>query len=159
MQVQGRRDWSSDILTIDGEIWQSILEQVPLVSISPTQRLSQLFVIHRVHRNPLKLFKWHCREVPDCPRCGDSIADHLHMFWTCRKLVIYWNTIISVINQAFQVSLQNDSLTCVLGFLDEELFTPHVRKAITRLLYLARNCILLKWIAPSLLSLRSGAPK
>lgn len=72
-------------------------------------------------------------------RCGGTLADHLHMFWRPQT----WNKIILIINRAFQVSLNNDPLTCTLGFLNEELLTPHAQTAISCLLYVAP-----KWIAP-----------
>lgn len=80
----------------------------------------------------------------DCPRCGGSPADHLHIVWKCSKLIHYWQGIIDTNNQAFQSLLHNDLLTCALGFLDEELFTPQAQTSISRLLFLARKCILLK---------------
>lgn len=96
-------------------------------TISPTQRVSQLFVIHRVYRMPHKLYKWHCTEIPDCFRCGDSPADHLHMFWKCPKLVHYWNRIINVIHFKWLYII----ILCISVFLDEELYTPYARPAIS----------------------------
>lgn len=52
----GRRGWDKDLGDMSDDIWQSILEQVPSVSVSPQQSLSQLFIIHSVYRTPLKLF-------------------------------------------------------------------------------------------------------
>lgn len=67
---------------------------------------------------------------------------------SCLVIKVNANKIILVINQAFQVSLQNYPLTCILGFLDEELFIPHAQTVLSRLLYLAHKFILLNWIAP-----------
>lgn len=43
------------------------------------------------------------------------------------------------------MNLNIDPVTCILDYRDQELYTPRVR---TALLFLARKCVLLKWIAP-----------
>lgn len=54
----GRRDWEKNLGALPDEIWEDISEQVPMVSVSPQQSLSLLFIIHRACRTPLKLYKW-----------------------------------------------------------------------------------------------------
>lgn len=127
-----------------GEIWQSVLEQVGVHLPLPTL----IATLHRLHCTPQTLHKWPSRDSSECPRCVDLEDDHIHMFWNCPKLVQYWSKIIIIINLTFKVHLNNDPLTCILGYLDEELFMPGVRTALTRLLFLAHKCVLLKWIAP-----------
>lgn len=122
-----------------------MLEQVLLVCISPTQ----LFVMHRAYRTPYKLHQWHRRKSPDCPRWGGSPADLMHVLWRCPILVHYWHCVISIIDMTFQTALQHDPLNCILGFLDEELYTPQAQTTISRLLFLAHKSIMLKWLSPT----------
>lgn len=67
--------------------------------------------------------------------------------WRCPKLFRYWHLIIDTINKTFQVNLNNNPWTCALGFLDEKVFTPQTRSAITSLLFLAHKCIVSKWLS------------
>lgn len=57
IHLPGRIGREKDIGEIDDETWQAILDQVQLVSISPTQRLSQLFVLHRSYRTSIQLHR------------------------------------------------------------------------------------------------------
>lgn len=145
----GRRGWELDIGDISDETWQKILERVPLASLSPAQCLTQLFIIYRVYRTPVKLFKWGRRDSPYCPRCQKSPADLLHMLWNCPKLAKYWREVVNTINDTFKTYIHKDPKTCLLGYLDEELMPHEILIPVSRLLFLARKLIALRWIYPS----------
>lgn len=66
----GRRGWEKDLGALPDEIWEDTLKQVPMVSVSAQQSLSQLFIIHRVYRTPLKLYKWGRHDTLNCLRCS-----------------------------------------------------------------------------------------
>lgn len=53
-RIKSRAGWERDVGTITKEQWDKILEQGALVSISPSQRVSHLFLIHRVYNTPQK---------------------------------------------------------------------------------------------------------
>lgn len=116
-----------------------------MVFLSLTQRLSQLFVIHRSYGTPIQLHRWNRKEDSDC---HNASADLLHFLWRCPKLVHHWHLIIDTINRAFQVNLIKDPLMCALGFLDEEVFPPTVRIPLSILLFLSRKCIASKCLSP-----------
>lgn len=69
------------------------------------------------------------------------------MLWRCPKLVRYWNSVITIINTVYQVQLPLDPLICLLGSLDEELYSHPVYIALIRLLYLARKLIVRYWLS------------
>lgn len=74
-----RRGWEKDLGSIDGELWDLCMASAPLVSVSASQRLSHLDLLHRVYRTPTRLHKWGLRETPLCQkRCGQH-GDLLHM--------------------------------------------------------------------------------
>lgn len=59
----GRKGWELDLGVILEEECQNILKRAPMVSLSSTQCLSQLFIIYRTYRTPVKLYKWRRRET------------------------------------------------------------------------------------------------
>lgn len=84
-----RQRWEEDIGRIDWDSWDLCLMNAPLVSISASQKLSHLYLLHRAYRTPLQLYKWGIRDSPLCPKCERDHGDLLHMVWKCPKLFRY----------------------------------------------------------------------
>lgn len=147
MSLKCRTSWGEDIGHITDEEWSAIMETVPKVSLSSSQKLTQLFIIHRTYRTPYKLYKWNRRDEPFCPRCKIDNGTLIHMLWKCPKLQRYWSEIISSINKIWNLTFVVDPKLCLLGWLDEELYTPHTYRAITRMLFIARKLIAKKWLS------------
>lgn len=136
-----REGWEREVSPIDSEQWDHILGVGPLVSVSAAQRLSHLFILHRVYHTTVQLHKWGRRDTPICLKCQAHTGDLIHMLSRCPKLVRYWNRIVNKINKIYQVQLVVDPLMCLLGRLTEELYPLSVYITLTRLLYLARKLI------------------
>ena len=117
-----------------------------MVSIAPAQRLSHLFLLHRMYYTPQKLFKLGWRQNNECPRCGAK-GDFLHMVWRCPKLYSYWVEITERINRVFGSSLDPVALTCLLGCMEDNQVPPGNLEAILRCLFQARKIIAQKWQA------------
>lgn len=67
--------WVKDEGDIDGDQWNKALESVWLHSFNVTRRLSQLYIILRVHRTPIKLFTLWLHLDPLCVRCNRDNED------------------------------------------------------------------------------------
>lgn len=93
------------------------------------------------------LLKGKSRESPLCPRCLVDTGTLVHMLWKCPKLHRYWAEVISTINSIWNLRLTTDPKLCLLGWLDEEQYTPHTYIAILRTLFLARKLIARKWLS------------
>lgn len=143
-----RRGWEEDIGNIDGETWNLCLSSAPLVSVSASQKLSHLYLLHRVYRTPARLHKWGIRETPLCPKCEGAHGDLLHMIWRCPKLFRYWKEVLDMISQVYMFNIPREPVVCLLGALDEEALTPSAHTAVLRLLYIARKLIAQLWITP-----------
>ncbi|XP_073455487.1 cysteine protease ATG4A isoform X2 [Aquarana catesbeiana] len=50
--------WQKDLIDLNEDEWTRAMEILPEVSISPSQQLTQLFILHRTHYTPQKLFVW-----------------------------------------------------------------------------------------------------
>lgn len=116
------------------------------MSVSAAQRLSHLFILHRVYRTPVQLYHWGSRDTPICPKCQIHQGDFIHMLWKWPKLVRYWNRVIAIINLIYQVQLTVDPLVCLLGGLEDSYSLP-IHIALIRLLYLARKLIARYWLS------------
>ena len=143
-----RRGWERDLGPIDGETWELCLTSAPLVSVSASQRLSHLYLLHRVYRTPARLHKWGFRDTPLCPKCTAQNGDQLHMMWKCPKLFRYWKFVLDTIAQVFQIPVLTDPMVCLLGALELPDLSPNGHTAVLRLLYLARKEIAKLWITP-----------
>lgn len=84
-----RQGWEGDIGAIDGEKWDLCLSSAPLVSVSASQKLLHLYMLHRAYRTPVRLHKWGFRDTPLCPKCEGDHSYLIHMLWKCPKLFRY----------------------------------------------------------------------
>lgn len=56
----------------------------------------------------------------------------------------------TTINGAYRTHIYLDPKTCLLGYLNEELFPKETLKPVDRLLFITRKLITIKWLSPSL---------
>lgn len=144
--VPARRGWERDLGALDGETWDLCLSSARMVSVSASQRVSHLMLLHRAYRTPLQLFHWGRRDSPLCPKCNRDQGTLLHMMWKCPKLFRYWTDVIGTISSTFGIRLPRDPVICLLGALDEDSVTPSTQTAVIRALYAARKLIAQYWI-------------
>lgn len=71
--------WERDVGDIPEEQWEEALESVRLCSLNVTQRLSQLYIILRVHHTPLKRHNMGLRPNCICARRGREMGDLIHL--------------------------------------------------------------------------------
>lgn len=141
-----RKGWEKDIGAIDGETWELFLSSAPMVSVSTSQKLSPIYLLHRFYRTPVQLHRWGELRIPLCPKCEHDHGDLIHMIWRCPKLVSYWTEVLDTISQVYMFRIPRTPLVCLLGALGKESLTPQAHTAILRLLYTARKLIAQYWI-------------
>lgn len=88
---------------------------------------------------------WHRRDTPLCPQCEVENGTLIHTLWRWPKLTRYWAEVVAAVNRIWNLSLKIDPKLCLLGWLDEELYTSHF--AITGVLFIARKLIAQKWLS------------
>lgn len=90
-QAKSLLHWQKDRIDLDEDEWTRAMEiLLAVVSISPCQQLTQLFILHRTHYTLQKLFAWGKYTSPLCQRCSVSNGSLIHMLWRCPKLHRYW---------------------------------------------------------------------
>lgn len=56
--------WENDVGTFEEEQWEEVLQAVKMSSLNVAQRLSQLYIVLRVHYTPARLFKMGGAQTP-----------------------------------------------------------------------------------------------
>lgn len=110
-----RRGWEKHLGDITNEQWKHILEIGPLSTLSPSQTVSYLMLLHRVYKTPQKLLLYGWRSDAKCPRCSHPKGDLVHMMWRCPKLNRYWSKVIGKINKVFGIILAVNPKICLFG--------------------------------------------
>ena len=54
-------------------------------------------------------------------RCGNSLADHFHIFWDCAVIWLYWLGIVAVLKLIFGLEIIQDFSTIYLGKIPSKL--------------------------------------
>ena len=137
--------WETDLGPIEGEVWEEALLAVNACSLNVSQRVSQLYILLRVHYTPVKLFRMGRAPDPLCGRCRAAQGDLVHLLWRCPKLHRYWSEVLATLNSVFQTSVPLDPLCCLLGVLEGSIAEETTRVAFARALFQARKLILIHW--------------
>ena len=139
--------WERDVGTFEEDQWEGALQAVQGCSLNTAQRLSQLFILMRVHYTPARLFRMGLGEDDICPRCARDRGDLIHLMWRCPKLHLYWSGVLDTLTTVFSATISRDPKVCVLGVLDDIQLEDNPRQAIGRALFQARKLILHHWKA------------
>lgn len=52
---------------------------------------------------------------PNCVRCNQSPANHVHMFWCCPSLVGFWKDIFNTLSELSGTEIEPDPFTALFG--------------------------------------------
>ena len=110
--------WERDVGAFEEEQWEEALQAVPLCSLNVAQRVSQLYILLRVHYTPARLARMGVRADADCTRCSRDHGDLIHLLWRCPKLHLYWSQVLDTLTRVFQTTIPADPKHCLLGILD-----------------------------------------
>lgn len=123
-------NWECDVGAFEEEQGEEALQAVQMCSLNVTQRLSQLYILLRAPLTPARLFKMGVREDSICARCTRDHGDPIYLLWRCPKLHLYWGKVLDTLNRVFQVTVQRDPKSCILGILDDILVEDATKQAI-----------------------------
>ncbi len=141
-----KQTWEQDLgIDISEDQWKNILSLTHTSSICARHALIQCKVLHRVHFTNAKLAKIFPNRSDACNRCKQSPADHLHMFWSCPRLMDYWSDIFRTLSQALNTTIAPNALTVLFGLPPVSVVPSTAQCVIAFTTLLARCAILLKW--------------
>lgn len=142
-----RCGWEEDLGDISGEKREVCLQSIPVISVSPSDKLSHLFLLHTAYHTTIQLHHWGRRDSPICPKCCREEGSLIHLMWHYPKLFRYWNYVTEAIATVYKVKVPLDPIICLLGAVDEEIYIPPVNIAVLRLLYIARKQVARFWLS------------
>ena len=83
----------------------------------------------------------------DCWRsCGETLANHFHIFWSCPSVVPFWRSVHSVLEAVIGVPIQFDFKTMYLADLEELHLTKKDQYLLRVLLVTSKKAITKKWL-------------
>lgn len=74
-----RRGWELDLGDIIEEMWKLCLQNVPAISVSPSHKLLQLFLLHRAYQTTKQLYRWGRRDSPIRTKCSIEEGTLIHL--------------------------------------------------------------------------------
>lgn len=135
--MKAATQWEADLGPIGGEQWEEALQAVNTCSLNVSQKISQLYILLRVHCTPVKLSKMGKTPNLMCGKCRAVPGDLIHHLWRCPKLHRYWTEVLATLNQVFQTNVPLDPLGCLLGVLEGAILEEVTRMAFARALFQA----------------------
>lgn len=105
----------------------------------------QCKILHRCFWTNQKMAKIFPDVNPNCNRCGATPANHIHMFWSCTKLIPFWQNIFTLISSVIGKSVQPCPLLGVFGTSHKIGLSKTESDCIAFITLLARRIILFKW--------------
>uniref|UniRef100_A0A803K2L7 Reverse transcriptase domain-containing protein n=1 Tax=Xenopus tropicalis TaxID=8364 RepID=A0A803K2L7_XENTR len=141
--------WKRDFPEIDDDDWDEATDRAYDYLVSTRDRLIQFKIIHRLHLTPLRLHHMNRRNPPQCPKCNAPEANYIHLLWKCQSIQSYWAQVTTYIGEKTSLPNLLTPKVCLLGVIDDLTPTAHMRTLYRSLLFYARKCILLHWMAQS----------
>ena len=141
--------WENDL---DGQFieddWHEAIASVKNTFVCNRMRETQYKILHRSHITPSILNKMDNRVSPLCIKCNRSNGTYIHYFWECYMIKRFWNNIARELSTIFSVKVRKDPGLFILGLPSKTLSLSRTDfKLCDKLLFLARRCILGRWIS------------
>lgn len=158
--VPCRQRWETEIDVTLGDIWDQILQNVHLASISPTHRVAQLLILYRAYLASELLHRVGRRENSEYVRCAQSHVSFMCFFWRCLlELFQYWQKILDMLNSVYDTMLTPNLVLCLLSYVNSNSLDCDQRVAIMRSLFIACKLLPPIGFCPALLPLGTGFSK
>lgn len=118
--TKSKQQWESELdLLFSEETWQDIINKIHSTSICLRHTIIQFKVVHRLHWTKQKLAKFSPNINSLCDRCRVEIANHTQMFWSCSKLVHFWQLIFNFLSEVLNFSIDPSPILAIFGLTTE----------------------------------------
>ena len=132
-------------IDISAEEWERICEHQWKMTSSPTWREFSWKNLSRFFCTPAQ--KRHFTNQSDCWRlCGETLANHFHVFWSCPSVVPFWRSVHSVLEEVFGVDIPFDFNTMYFVDLKNLQLRKRDEYLMRVLLVASKKAITKKWL-------------
>lgn len=138
---RAKNRWEEDIGPIEDSDWEEALENVKKSSPTLSDRLTQLYIIHKAYLTPTQLVKFSRDQDPNCPGCLANPCSFVHLIWECPNIQHYWTQVIKFLHDHMGSPLQLDPKTCLLGILPDADTEKYLATFLYETLFCARKAI------------------
>lgn len=138
--------WVGDVGEMEDEEWEEALDACKKVSHKLSDRLTQLFILHRTYLTPTRLAKFKLNHSPLCPRCASPQGTFFHLLWLCPIIHNYWAQIVKFIHDNMGSPLTLCPKQCLLGVFPDPESDKFHHIFLQETLFLARVLIAQKWL-------------
>lgn len=139
--------WERDVGTIEDEAWEEALETCKNVSPKLSDRLSQIYILHRAYLTPLRIARYKRNPPTTCPMCNITTGTFFHVIWSCSKIQEYWKQIVTFLHDVMGSPLALDPKVCILG-ISPDAIEKFTKTFLQETLFSARKIIARKWMRP-----------
>lgn len=137
--------WEREVGPIEDEEWGEALESCKAVSPKLSDRLSQLYILHRAYLAPLRAARYKRTQPTTCQMCGRETGTFFHLIWTCPKIQGLWEQIVTFLHDTMGSPLALDPKQCLLGIIPDTI-DKYTKTFLHETLLPARKVIAKKWI-------------
>lgn len=138
--------WEEDVGPIDDSDWEDILENVKKTSPKISERLTQLYIIHKSYLTPARISKFSPHQNPNCPKCSNNPCSFFHLLWQCPEIQSYWAQIIKFLHDHMGSPVQLDPRPCLLGLFPDTITDRSLLTFLSESLFGARKLIAKYWL-------------
>lgn len=143
--------WESELqLNFSESFWEGAIGVVNSSSSCARLSLIQFKIFHRLHYSKEKLSKLYPDKIDGkCNRCSQTPCNLTHMFWSCPKLIKFWQLFFKTISDVLNINITPTPHIAIFGKPPDELRTTNIQNNVIAFASLtARKRILLLWKSP-----------
>ena len=114
-----RPRWEREVGLLEDEEWSEALDACKTVSPKLSDRLTQLYVVHRAYLTPLRIARFRQQSSTSCTMCNQATGTFFHLLWACSVLQGLWKQIVDCLHDGTGSPLSLDSKQCLLGIFPD----------------------------------------
>lgn len=144
--LQLKSSWESDLGALSDEDWKEALSNCKTVSPKLSDRLTNLYILHRSYLTPYRISKYRLGHNPNCPSCNYPNASFFHLKWACPSIQGFWTQVIRFLHDRMGSPVSLCPRQCLLGLLSLPDNEKYLNTLLQETLFLARMQIARTWM-------------
>ena len=138
--------WEKDLgLTISDELWAEVCDRVYCSSTSVKMKESNYTFLYKFYYTPLRLHRMKTDMSPNCKRCTSESGTYMHVFWSCREIARFWQSVHTAAQKILEVQFDMTPCIYLLNAQQDFVLDPDRENLLMTITYFAKKCILLLW--------------
>lgn len=141
--------WEENTGAIDDEKWSEALDNCKLVSPKLSDRLTQIYIIHRAYLTPLRVSRYKHNQTDNCGMCNQAPGTFYHLLWDCPRVQGFWTQIVQFLHDTMGSPITLNPKPCLLGIYPEPDINIFTKIFLNETLFSARKTIARHWMRPT----------